>query len=267
MGKAKKSKTGTPKKSKSGTLKDICFVIMPFGGWLDDYYQDIYCPAINAAGLEPHRADDLFSPSSIVNDIWTYTKKARLILADLSGKNPNVFYELGLAHALAKPAILVAESMEDVPFDLRPLRVLVYDKNAPNWGKVLQVKVQAAIGEVIKSPAERVLPMFLETKGATHKPNVTPQEKEVLELRQQLDILREEIRSSVEMRPRSLRPTSSMRDRLEEARAMLREYIARGAPDKVIVRELKLLGAPLEWIHEEIFKLRRGGVNLLSKKA
>ena len=75
---------------------------MPFGGWLDDYYQDIYCPAINAAGLEPHRADDLFRPSTIVTDIWVYTKKARLILADLSGKNPNVFYELGLAHALAE---------------------------------------------------------------------------------------------------------------------------------------------------------------------
>ncbi|HEX3745946.1 MAG TPA: hypothetical protein VHW09_18520 [Bryobacteraceae bacterium] len=85
--------------------KDICFVIMPFGGWLDDYYKAIYRPAIEAANLEPHRADDLFRPSTIVNDIWAYTRKAKLLLADLTGKNPNVFYELGLAHALAKPVV------------------------------------------------------------------------------------------------------------------------------------------------------------------
>src|SRR5687767_13683863 len=99
--KASKSKSKGSKGSKTGSgptgrpEKDICFVIMPFGGWLDDYYTDIYCPAIKAAGLAPHRADDLFRPSTIVNDIWAYTKKARLVLADLSGKNPNVFYELG----------------------------------------------------------------------------------------------------------------------------------------------------------------------------
>lgn len=110
-------------KLKRGAPADQCFVLMPFGGWLDDYYETIYTPAINAAGLEPHRADDLFRPSTIVNDIWAYTKRAKLLLADLSGKNPNVFYELGLAHALAKPVILVAESMEEIPFDLRALRI------------------------------------------------------------------------------------------------------------------------------------------------
>jgi hypothetical protein len=241
MAKTTKAKTGTP--------KDVCFVIMPFGGWLDDYYQGIYCPAINAAGLEPHRADDLFRPSTIVNDIWAYTKKARLVLADLSGKNPNVFYELGLAHALAKPAILVAESMDDVPFDLRALRVLVYDKNAPDWGRILQEKVQAAVGEVLKTPAEAVLPAFLETKGATPKPTVTPQEKEVLELRQQVDLLREELRSPGRLRPdRSIGP--------EEARVMVRDYVAMGMPDEMIVRRLGPLGPPPSWIIEEIERLR-----------
>ncbi|UCH95687.1 MAG: hypothetical protein JSV88_02260, partial [Candidatus Aminicenantes bacterium] len=89
-----------------GNSKDICFIIMPFGGWFDTYYESIYIPAIKSAGLEPKRADNLYRPSTIVNDIWTYTKKAKIVLADLSERNPNVFYELGLAHALAKPAIL-----------------------------------------------------------------------------------------------------------------------------------------------------------------
>ena len=107
---------------------------MPFGGWFDDYYSTVFVPAIEKAGLESRRADDLYRPSTIVSDIWKFTMKAKLVLADLSEKNANVFYELGLAHALAKPVILVVEPMDDVPFDLRALRVLQYDKNDPNWG-------------------------------------------------------------------------------------------------------------------------------------
>jgi hypothetical protein len=68
--------------------QDTCFTIMPFGGWFDDYYVSIYKPAIDAAGLAACRADDLFRPSAIVTDIWAYTKSAKVILADLSGKNP-----------------------------------------------------------------------------------------------------------------------------------------------------------------------------------
>jgi hypothetical protein len=232
--------------------KDVCFVIMPFGGWLDDYYLDIYSPAIKGAGLEPHRADDLFRPSTIVHDIWAYTKKARLILADLSGKNPNVFYELGLAHALAKPAILIAESMDDVPFDLRALRVLVYDKNAPEWGRILKEKVQASIREVLKAPAEAVLPAFLETKGSGPKTTVTAHEKELLDLRQQIELIREEVAAS-DHRHRvgkgiDLGPT--------ETREIIRKYMADGMPESIIVRRIQPLGPPRGWIVDTIRELK-----------
>jgi hypothetical protein len=243
MAKAKKARQPAATMS-----KDVCFVIMPFGGWLDDYYQDIYCPAIEAAGLEPHRADDLFTPSTIVNDIWQYTKRAKLVLADLSGKNPNVFYELGLAHALAKPAVLVAESMENVPFDLRALRVIVYDKNAPDWGTLLREKVTTAVKDVMKAPAESVLPAFLDTKGSASKTSVTPQEKELLEIRQQLDLLRSELRD----------PERSTRREIGagDARELIRDYLARGMPQNMIIERLVRLGPPVSWIQEEIRRAR-----------
>lgn len=116
----------------SEKLKPKCFVIMPFGGWFDKYYIDIYIPAIEAAGFEAKRAEDLYRLGNIVNDIWAYTKEATVLLADLTNKNPNVFYELRLAHAITKPAVLITASMEDVPFDLRSLRVIDYDKNSQN---------------------------------------------------------------------------------------------------------------------------------------
>lgn len=174
------------------TASDTCFTIMPFGGWFDAYYTSIYKPAIEAVGLIPCRADDLYRPSAIVNDIWTYTKSSKLILADLTGKNPNVFYELGLAHALAKPAILIAESIEDVPFDLRALRVLEYDKNQPRWGDELKERITKAIQEVIASPIEAVLPTFLTVSTDSRPRSITEQDKAMLELKREIDLLRNE---------------------------------------------------------------------------
>ena len=229
---------------------DVCFVIMPFGGWLDDYYETIYRPAIVAAGLEAHRADDLYRPSTIVNDIWTYTRRAKLLLADLTGKNPNVFYELGLAHALAKPAILVAESMDDIPFDLRALRIITYDKNDPKWGEILQQKVQAAIGEVLKAPQEAVLPAFLHVRESAGKVSVTPHEKELIEIKQEIDLLRREIRRGTTPPERGRPATVDIGP--NEARARIERYLKQGFSDRQITRRLELLGPPEEWIRREI---------------
>lgn len=66
----------SPREEKNGA-PDVCFVIMPFGGWVGKYYDEIYLPAIDSAGLEPHRADDLFRPSTTVNDIWAYTASSK----------------------------------------------------------------------------------------------------------------------------------------------------------------------------------------------
>lgn len=233
--------------------REVCFAIMPFGGWLDDYYETIYCPAIEAAGLEPHRADDLYRPSTIVHDIWAYTKKAKLLVADLSGKNPNVFYELGLAHALGKPAILVAESMEDIPFDLRALRIIIYDKNAPDWGSLLRTKIEASIGEVLKSPVSAVLPAFLEVKETTSRPTVSSHERDLIEIKQELDLLRREIRTR-EMMPSDERAIDIGPS---EAIQRIENYLRLGMPERIIVNRLSSLGPPPSWIKNQIRQVRK----------
>jgi len=171
------------------TQKEICFVIMPFGEWFDQYFELLYAPAIAEAGFEPVRTDSLYRPSAIVNDIWELTKRAKILLADLTGKNPNVFYELGLAHALAKPVILLSESLDDVPFDLRALRVINFNKNVPDWGKSLAEKITRAIKEVVASPREAVLPTFLNI-DRTAIDKVSGQEREMLEIRRELELIK-----------------------------------------------------------------------------
>jgi DNA-binding CsgD family transcriptional regulator len=190
-----------PKSKKSEVNKTIvsqetCFVIMPFSGWFDNYYLNIYIPAIEEAGLTPKRADDIYRPSTIIQDIWDLTKNSKLVLADLTGKNANVFYELGLAHALAKPAILITESMDFVPFDLRALRVIEFDKNLPDWGINLKEKIKSSIKETLNSPLNAVLPTFLDIKeDMNQKGKITKQEKELIELKQDIELIKSNIKT------------------------------------------------------------------------
>ena len=121
---------------------DTCFVMMPFGEWFNRYYQEIYIPAIREAGFEPVRGDELFTTGSVVEQIWEQVNKSPVFLADLTGKNANVFYELGLAHAARKPVVFTASNIDDVPFDLRHLRVIVYDIREPNWASKLGNEVK-----------------------------------------------------------------------------------------------------------------------------
>jgi hypothetical protein len=135
---------------------DTCFVMMPFGEWFDRYYAEIYVPAIKEAGLEPVRADELFTTGSVVEQIWEQIEKAKLLLADLSGKNPNVFYELGLAHTAKKPVVFTASQVEDVPFDLRHLRVIIYDVREPEWADRLKKSVADYLRTAAKEPGKSI---------------------------------------------------------------------------------------------------------------
>jgi len=77
-------------------------------------------------------------------DIQKSILEADLILCEMSDKNPNVFYELGLAHAIGKPAILVSRKEEDIPFDLRHIRVIIYDYTTAGWENKLREDISAA---------------------------------------------------------------------------------------------------------------------------
>jgi hypothetical protein len=135
---------------------DTCFVMMPFGYWFDRYYKEIYVPAIKEAGFEPVRADELFTTGSVVEQVWEQIEKAKLLLADLSGKNANVFYELGLAHAARKPVVFTSAQVDDVPFDLRHLRVIIYDIREPEWAPRLTKSVTDYLRNAMKEPGKSI---------------------------------------------------------------------------------------------------------------
>lgn len=143
---------------------DSCFVMMPFAAPIGNYYHQVYEPAIQKAGLKPVRADtDIFGTGKIMDQIWSGINNAKVLVAELTSRNPNVFYELGLAHALDKPVVLVSSNEIDVPFDLKHIRVIYYDMTDPFWGQKLLEKVAENILSALKNPEEAVFKKALQS--------------------------------------------------------------------------------------------------------
>lgn len=105
---------------------DLCFVLMPLSQEFQPVYDDHIKTVAESLGLHCLRADSIFDNRAIIEDIWASINKARVVIADLSGKNPNVFYETGIAHTVGKEVVIITQNIEDVPFDLRHLRHIQY---------------------------------------------------------------------------------------------------------------------------------------------
>jgi len=118
---------GSPKLSK-GEL-DV-FVIMPFAEEFTNIYNNHIYEVCKKLNFSCKRADDIFTPGMIINDIWNMIYAAKLIICDCTRKNPNVFYELGIAHTLGKQTIILTQNENDVPFDVRHLRYVKYTNSA-----------------------------------------------------------------------------------------------------------------------------------------
>jgi hypothetical protein len=167
-----------------------CFVIGPIGDKGSDVRRHadwvldgIINPALKAAGLpEGVRADRITIPGMIDSQVINDVLDAELVIADLTFKNPNVFYELGLRHREEKPIIhLVHKSEEKLPFDVAPFRTIFVSWDTPEDVRIsieqLREHVQAATSEEheVENPVTRA-------RGRQHlKETATPTEKVLLE--------------------------------------------------------------------------------------
>ncbi|MCW7483222.1 hypothetical protein [Leptospira kanakyensis] len=105
--------------------KNYAFVLMPFTEIWSDLVWEKIKSQVSLLNFKCERADDL-SGHNVLEDIWTGINEAELIIADLTNKNPNVFYEIGIAHTLGKRVILITQDEGTLPFDFRIYRVIFY---------------------------------------------------------------------------------------------------------------------------------------------
>ncbi len=164
-----------------GDISNECFVIMPFSTKFDLIYEEVIRPAIEQTPLMPKRADAIYSTKRIMHDIWKCIRTARVVLAEITGRNPNVMYELGLCHALGKPVILITSSVDDVPFDLKGIRCIVYEKDNPRWGESLQRGIVETLKSVLSEPTPPHLLEEISLKGEFAKLKMTARLAEPLQ--------------------------------------------------------------------------------------
>jgi hypothetical protein len=108
--------------------RSLMSVMMPFDARFDAVYETLRQTA-DAANLRCRRADDIWENPAIIQDVVSLIDRSRVVVCDCTGRNPNVFYEIGIAHTLGRDVILITQSETDIPFDLRHLRFVKYLNN------------------------------------------------------------------------------------------------------------------------------------------
>lgn len=110
---------------KSSPSKPVCFVVMPFASELDFIYRVIK-KTVNACNMECVRSDEIFVSRPVVEDLKVQIAEADLVIVDFTNKNPNVYYEAGFADARKKKWIVLSQSPDDLTFDVKHIRTILY---------------------------------------------------------------------------------------------------------------------------------------------
>lgn len=113
------------------------FVVMQFTQEFNELYSEVIQPTVESFGIDCIRADDIYTSGSILDDITQSIIESALVIADITPDNPNVFYEVGYAHAIKKPVVLLSDNMRDrLPFDVSGFRIILYDNSIAGKTKV-----------------------------------------------------------------------------------------------------------------------------------
>jgi nucleoside 2-deoxyribosyltransferase len=103
------------------------FVLIPFTRKFKNIFEMGIMPAVQKAGMRCEKVEDIEFNDDILQQIYACISKADIVISVMTGKNANVFYETGYSHAMAKPTVHLAESVDDIPFDLSHYNHIIYD--------------------------------------------------------------------------------------------------------------------------------------------
>lgn len=134
------------------TKNKRAFVLQPFSSQFDAAYQLIIAAA-QSAGVETWRLDQVAVAGSITEQLYAAIEQSDLIICDITHSNPNVMYELGYAHALRKPVIIISQRSEHMPFDVRSVRTLFYDAELGRQVEFVR-SLESMIQQALQNPEQ-----------------------------------------------------------------------------------------------------------------
>ncbi len=118
---------------------------MPFAEELEDIYLYGIRGSIEKFNLRCKRADEIEHDNVIMNEVIDHIKRARIIVAEVSDHNPNVFYEVGWSHAIERETILIAREGTELPFDIRHINTIFY-RRIKDLEDKLSSRIKAILG-------------------------------------------------------------------------------------------------------------------------
>lgn len=180
------------KEEKSQQYKNKCFVIMPISdqdgypeGHFDKIYKQIIYPSIQDAGYDPYRVDSNLLSQSIMLEIFMAIQECPMAVCDLSARNPNVLYELGLRQAYDKPVVLIKDEKTPKIFDVSGLNTHEYNSQRL-YENVLDAKekIKKAIIETKKSSGNNhsIVKLLNTSKAINEKKDISEDDKNDLRL-------------------------------------------------------------------------------------
>jgi hypothetical protein len=177
--------------------KKICFVIAPIGDVgsetrirSDQVLKHIIAPAVTECGYEPLRADQIPRPGIITSQVIQHILEDPLVIADLTGPNANVFYELAIRHAVRKPVVQIIDAAESIPFDVAGNRTISFNYQDLDSAELAEKDIVRQIKAVEKNPNEVDTPLTLAIELLSLRRSDNPLEKSAADIMAMLQDLK-----------------------------------------------------------------------------
>jgi hypothetical protein len=177
-----------------------CFVISPIGEpdteirkRSDVVLKHVIAPAVNECGFEPIRADQISEPGIITSQIIQHIVSDPLVIADLTGRNPNVFYELALRHAIRKPLVQIITKGEQIPFDVASTRIIMLDHRDLDSVEEAKNEIIKQIKVIISDPSKVDTPISMSLDLQSLRRSGEPEQRSLADMIEAISSIHVEI--------------------------------------------------------------------------
>ena len=189
------------------TIKKVCFVISPIGPdgsdlrrRADQVLRHIISPAVSVGDFETIRADQISEPGMITTQVIQHIIEDPLVIADLTGSNPNVFYELAIRHAIRKPLVQIIQKDEKIPFDVAGMRTIPVDHRDLDSVEEAKQEIARQVKAIIKKKPEEIeSPISVSVELQALRQSENPEERSLAEFVSAIAELRSDL-GSIEKR-------------------------------------------------------------------
>ena len=178
----------------------ICFVIAPIGEpesetrrRSDQILTHVIRPAVEPHGYKAIRADEIDQPGIITNQVIQHVVNDPLVIADLTERNPNVFYELAIRHAMRKPFIQLIDKNESIPFDVAPIRIIHIDHHDLDSVAEAKTKIREQIKALSSDPSDLETPISTALELQDLRQSENPEKRSLADLVSVMSDIRERI--------------------------------------------------------------------------